>query len=122
MTQHECEDHLARRTVEHLQGEVSELEGRIMREIGDVHAEILHVGRFLKCPPRVRRGANGSALTELVEEVTGSHNVPSVHPVRASIERFLGRKVLQVVKLAALGVLGWTGHWLWTVLWAAVRK
>ncbi len=120
---HECVDHAARRTITSVQGELADHKADVFAGFEDLQARIDHVRKFLGAPPyvRQRRGTNGSTLESLVEEVTGSHNLPSAHPVRAMLERWVGKQALRVLGLAGIGVLGWTGHWVWGLIWAALK-
>ncbi len=117
---HECADEYARRTIMAVRDEGAENYGRMMAAVARVEAKLdALLDRAIHINGKADRPS--PALVELVEEVTGSHHISS-HPVKAAIERFIGKQALRVVKLTGIGLLGFLGHWLWTVIWAALHK
>ncbi len=116
---YECEDQYARRTIMAVRDEAAENYGRMMAAVSRLESKLdalldraIHVNGHHDSRP---------SFSDLVEEVTGSHHVTH-HPVQAALERFVGKQALRVVKLTGIGLLGFLGHWLWTVIWAALHK
>lgn len=116
----DCVDEHARLAIRSTRDEAAENYGRVMSAVARVERKV-----DLILSARVHgseRTPSGHSLEDVLEKITGSHARPSNRPIRAAIERFVGKQALRVLGLVSVGVLGFLGHWLFSVVLAAITK
>jgi hypothetical protein len=130
-----CIDEYARESIAKHEEECATRQGEVLAELGRVssslhllqdgmmamHERVRQLSAHLKAPAFVRHDANGKAPSPsfhgLVEEVTGSHAMHSLHPVRAVLERGVGKIVIRVaVFVAVVGATLLTEHWILSIV------